>query len=137
MTALSIRSADEPRFRVLRVNIWPDEDHPPDAWSRTFQKLQAWYADPSTVADDDIRPPSRATIRLAVRLCQLLRSKSAAAPTRTMASGEAGIVLEWVNGPTVSTWEIGVDQQVEISLYLAGKRQARSSIPFSPSEWDS
>ena len=137
MTALSFGTSIDyrVRFQVLRSNTWQEEGGSWEAWERTMTKLQMWFDAPSALADEDIVPPTQETIQLAGKIARQERVQGRPAPTRVMPNGEAGIVLEWVIGPSRLTVEIERNHEVEVSLYGQGQRISRSRFNASATGW--
>lgn len=133
MTAIGawVSTDSPPRFAIVRTNASRDDFHDPDGWDLALDKLQVWLADPSVVTDDDVVPPSSATIRLAVAILRQGRANGMPSPTRVMPNGEAGIVFEWSHGKSTSTWEIDDRQRFEMTTYEDGKRLTRSSLDLA------
>ncbi|MBM4061052.1 MAG: hypothetical protein FJ265_08140 [Planctomycetes bacterium] len=133
MTALQawVSTDSPPRLAIVRSNTWTALLPAQDEWDPTFEKLQAWLADPTALADDDVDPPAPETIRLAIAIAGQRRARARPAPTRLMPNGEAGIVFEWSAGNSTSTWEIDRRHQLEITFYVEGERTTRERFDLT------
>lgn len=114
-----------PRVHPSGGNVWEGEFGTGGMWRRTFDKLEAWFRDPSVTRDDDIEPPTREIIDLVAGVASHNQRCGAPAPTRMMPNGEGGIVLEWVKGDDVFTWEFESDGCLEVTHYSGGRRVSR------------
>ena len=99
-------------------------------------RLIEWFRDPSRLEDDEIPPPSSATIRLAIELADRCRRKGFAAPTRVVPDAHAGIVFERDAGDVFESIRISADGTTEYCAFVRSRLVERElwTLPTVESE---
>ena len=91
--------------------------------------LVEWGRDPSQLEDDDVVPPTVATIEVAARFAMELRNAGVAPPMRVVPTGDGGIVFERWEGRVSERVEICDDGSIEYTAYddcrLAARKRLR------------
>jgi hypothetical protein len=80
-------------------------------------QLIEWGRDPSQLEDEDIQPPSKDTIRLAISLARLLSRADCPAPTRVVADAHGGIVFERHERNVFESIRLSDDGSAEYCLF--------------------
>jgi hypothetical protein len=97
-------------------------------------RLIEWGKDPGQLEDEDIRPPSKDTIRLAIELADVLSSADYPPPTRVVPDADAGIVFELVHGSLFESLRISADGSTEYCAFEKARLVARRDFRLSRGE---
>ncbi len=108
--AVSYTLTDEPPRSVTtgaaedKTLASPVESSNRDAWQTVIDaKLIEWGRDPEQLADEDLIPPTRDSVKKAIRIAQVFRDDNVPPPLAVVPDGDGGIVLErWDDSLTVS-----------------------------------
>ena len=104
-----------------------------EAWDRIIVDLLAPWADGQIELDDDLLPPSPASLRVAIDLARELRDHGFAAPTDVLPSGNGGVWLEHRRDSTSSQIEVLRDGTVEYSSFEGNTLVGSNLLPPSVS----
>lgn len=81
---------------------------------------------------DGLRPPTTASLQLAVEIVYRLRDNNnpppCPPPLRIVPNGEGGLVMEWVFGDNSMSVEIGEEGTAETLTFESGRLVARDSL---------
>ncbi|MBI3467595.1 MAG: hypothetical protein HY000_31685 [Planctomycetes bacterium] len=92
--------------------------------------LIEWGRDPQRLADAEITPPSRDTVRLACQLAQILGNFGEAPPNRVVPTVDGGIVFEWHHGNLFKAIEVTPEEQIEYRKFVNSRLIERGVWPI-------
>jgi hypothetical protein len=97
-------------------------------WALALRVLEEWWSAPTSIADDEIVPPSRDIIELAFRLAAYMRDEGAPSPLRIVPDGEGGIVFERRYGDLFETIELASDESISKTAFKHGQFVGRCLV---------
>ncbi len=95
-------------------------EHRLKAWQAVLSRASVWAQDASQFEEEDLPPPSAATLSRAWQLADEIKDGGAAAPTRIVPDTHAGIVFEWATGKRLVALSVRADQSVLVRVFEDG-----------------
>lgn len=80
-------------------------------------QLIEWGRDPSQLENEEIQPPSKSTIQLAIRLADMLSKPGFPAPTRIVPDAHGGIVFERQGRNVFESIRLSADGTAEYCVF--------------------
>ena len=144
MLATELRSFISPMVRavvstgaVTEARITRDYGRKDEAFQRwealIDDPLIEWGRDPSQLENEEIQPPSKSTIQLAIRLAVMLSKPGFPAPTRIVADADGGIVFERQERNLFESIRLSADGSAEYCAFINARMVEREFVP-PPSE---
>ena len=100
-----------------------------DAWQEVIdQKLIEWGRDPAQLAEDDLIPPTRESVRQANRIALAFRDTRVAPTDAVVPDGDGGIAFERWEGDLSETLEISDAGEIEYVQLRSGHVAERHLI---------
>jgi hypothetical protein len=102
-----------------QTNLATTQDRPDrsEKWARIIDLLLQWFADPDSVADNQVDAPSHDAIRNAVQMAMNLQDRESECPSIVAPSGDGGIVFERDFGGIELTMRFEEDGTVSLEEY--------------------
>ena len=100
-----------------------------EGWQEIIdRKLIDWGSDPSPLEDEGVEPPTRETLRRAIRLAETLRDEGLPHPNGVVPDPNGGIVFERRERHTSEEFYLGEDGSVEYRRFEGTRLVERRAL---------